>query len=454
MRVGFPARERAATVLRRSILLLGFAGWGGWLPGTAAAPTYAPPAAGDYGGAGPFEVFTENLVNPVYPTANGRPLTVSIHHPHATLNPSLPTVFFAHGFTSPVGDPASYGALLANLASRGYNVVFSPYEGGAGLNIAMRFDEMVTGFVAAAANHGLNTAQVGFVGHSYGAGFLPAVVRHLMMGQASQFRPGKTWGGTAAFLFSMAPGYAFSGGGQTGVNATQAITFPAHLNAIVQVYFDDETVNDPRVATDIFHNLTTSNARKAFFTVYGDDHGTPVQVANHFLPNTSGGVSSTSLQAWAILRPLQALADFTFTGNPAAHELALGDGTAEQTYTGVWSDSSPVKPVGVTDLPVPASFPPSSGYGAVVWTSPVNPRGAFPLTSEGPKIGAVDLAVGQVSLQVEGLLPGHLYRLQTSTDLSAGGWSDAEEFTATQVAQTLTTAAPTTALCFWRVIAP
>jgi hypothetical protein len=418
------------------------------------AQTYAPPVTGDYGGAGPFEVFLKTFTHPVYPTANGQTLTVSVYHPGAVLNPSLPTVFMAHGFSSPVGEAASYSALLTNVASQGYNVVFAPYEGGVGLNIAMRFDELVTGFSAAVANYGLNTARVGFVGHSYGAGFLPAVIRHLMMGKASQFRAGHSWGGTAAFMFSMAPGYAFSGNGETSVKNTQAIHFPANLNVVVQVFYDDAVVNDPRVAMDIFYNITTLNSQKDFLTVYGDSHGTPAQVANHFLPNTGANVPSTSLQAWAILRHVDALAAWTFAGDVAAREIALGNGAPAQIYQGSWSDGASVVPLGVTDIPAPVAYPPSSGFGAVFWTSAVNPRGAFPLVSGPPRIRSFQRAASQASLVVDGLLVDHRYRLQRSPDLSQGSWIDGTEFTATSTSQTLTDGLPNASRQFWRVSAP
>ena len=200
------------------------------------AQTYVPPANGDYGGTGPYSVSVDTFANPIYPTANGSTLTVSVYHPDATIDASLPTIFFAHGFTSPVGSSSNYNSLLDNLASQGYNVVFSPYEGGISPNIPKRFDELTTGFEAAVGKYGLNTAQVGFAGHSYGAGFLPAVIQHEMMGVTDQSgTAGHTWGQTSAFMYGMAPGYAYG-----GLPATQGISLPANLNVVEQVYDDDD----------------------------------------------------------------------------------------------------------------------------------------------------------------------------------------------------------------------
>ena len=90
------------------------------------------------GGTGPYTVYVDGFTNPIYPTANGETLIVSVYHPNATINPSLPSIFFGHGYTSPIGNAADYSALLTNLASWGYNVVFSPYEGGVSASIAKR----------------------------------------------------------------------------------------------------------------------------------------------------------------------------------------------------------------------------------------------------------------------------------------------------------------------------
>src|SRR5438128_5903953 len=166
------------------------------LAARARAQTYPTPTNGDFGDNGPFAVSVNTFTNPIYQTSSGGDtLVVSVYHSSGPINPSLPTIFFAHGYTTPIGDAANYLNILNNLASRGYNVVFSPYEGGASPNIPLRFDELTTGFEAAVSNYGLNTAQVGFAGHSYGGGFLPSVILHEMLGTADLYRAGHSLGG-------------------------------------------------------------------------------------------------------------------------------------------------------------------------------------------------------------------------------------------------------------------
>ncbi len=423
------------------------------------AQTYAPPTNGDYGGLGPFAVYTNGFTNPVYPTAtSGQTLTVSVFHPNVSINPSLPTIFFAHGWTDPIGNAADYSALMTNLASQGYNVVFSPYEGGISPNIALRFDELASGFEAAVTNYGLNTAQVGFAGHSYGGGFLPAVILHEMMGKADKpfplqpAHPGHNWGGTAAFFLSMASGYAYDGAGDTSVSGSQTILFPTNLNVIEQAYNDDQNFVDPRLAIDIFYNCTTLNTQKDFLTVYGDSHGTPAQVAYHFLPTTGPAMTSTSLQAWAIFRHLDALAAWTFAGDTNAQQIALGHGAPAETYEGTWSDGTNVVPMGVTDLPSPAIYYP--GPYVAEWNNIANPRQKFPLVSGPPQISSISLMPGQVVLAVTGLLAGHSCVEQASPDLTPGSWSNIVSFIPGQTSQSFTNAIGNSPCQFWRIFAP
>ncbi len=429
-----------------------------FLVSVAFAQTYPPPTPGDFGSAGPFSVNVDTFTNPVYPTANGQTLIVSVFHPGTTVNPALPTVFLAHGYTTPIGNATNYLDLLNNLASWGCNVVFSPYEGGLSPNIGQRFDELTTGFEAAVTNFGLNTAQVGFVGHSYGGGFLPSVVLHEMMGKADLYRPGTNWGGAAAFFYSMAPGYAYGGGAQTDVSTTQTIFFPTNLNVVEQAFYDDTSFADPRLAIDIFYNVTTPNSQKDFYTTFGDSRGTNTVVADHFLPNIGSNSADFPLQSWGILRRLDALAAWTFAGDAAARTIALGHGVSPQTDQGLWSDDTAVTPLGVTDLPAPSAY--DAGPYVVQWGDAANPRSKYPLFSGPPAIAGVAVAGGKVLVTVTNLLANHNYIEQQAPGLVPGSWSNAVSFTLlptglpTNFVLTLTNGSSTAPAQFWRINAP
>ena len=418
----------------------------------AAAQTYATPASPDYGSNGASTVAVTTFTNPSVTATNGQTLTVSIYHPGTSIDTTAPTIFFSHGLTDPIGHDTDYLALLNNLASRGYNVVFSPYEYSIMPAMVYKmFDEMTTGFDAAVANYNLNTAKVGFVGHSFGGGFLPATIQHEMMGASDYYRAGHTWGSSQAFMFSMAPAYALGGGGTTGVSGAQAIAFPSNLNVVMQAYHDDNVTVDPRLAIDLFYNITTLNSQKDFQTVYGDSHGTPAQVASHYLPATNAAQVSTSLQAWAVFRPLDALADYTFTGNAAAKTLALGNGAGAETYNGIWSDGVAVRPKDVTDLPNGNYY--YAGSYSAQWNSATNPRINFPLATP-PQFIAGGLASGQLSNQASGLLVGRGYIEQTTSNLPLASWSTANSFVAAQTTKTFThTVATNSPPQFWRLLA-
>src|SRR5262249_42314203 len=152
-------------------------------------------------------------------------------------------------------------------------------------------------------------------------------------------------------------------------------------------------------------------------------------------PNTIIGQNSTSLQAWAILRHIDALAAYTFTGDLTAGTIALGNGAPAQTNNGAWSDGTPVIPLGVTDLPDGDNY--FAGSYVVDWDSAANPRGNFPLVNGGPKITGFGVTAGTGSVTATNLLAGHLYVMQSNSDLAAESWSDAFNFTATQTTQSL-----------------
>jgi hypothetical protein len=360
-------------IVSSCVALIGF-----WLNYAApfADAQIAPPAAGDYGGVGPYTVAIDTFANPVYPTANGVALNVSLYHPIGAVNSSLPTIFFAHGFTNPVGNAQSYDNLLTNLASQGYNVVFSPFEGGSNTysNNPRRLDELTSGFDAAVNLYSLNTAQIGFAGHSKGAGFLPSVIQHEMMGVTNQNgAAGHNWGATSAFMFAMSPGFA------DGLPATQSIALPANLTLVEQVYNDDTVWADPRNAIDVFNNSTVPDSQKDFITVFSDNHGITPQLANHFLPTNL--TVSEGLQDWAVFRHLDALAAFTFTGDPNAKNIALGNGSVAETTDGQWSDGTAVTPLSASDFPNPDVF--FAGNYVSDWDNPMNPRRSFVLASPG-----------------------------------------------------------------------
>lgn len=132
------------------------------------------PAPGDYGGEGAFSVTRQTVANPEPNT----PAPVSVYLPsNATAQTRVPVIFFAHGYGGT--DYQYYDALLRQIASNGYAVVFTPYTANIFSNHPTRYQQMWAGFQAAVAQYAsiLDTTRVGFAGHSYGAGAVPELAR-------------------------------------------------------------------------------------------------------------------------------------------------------------------------------------------------------------------------------------------------------------------------------------
>jgi hypothetical protein len=315
-----------------------------------------PPTPGDYGTNGSFTYRVDRIPSPNY---SGQEVTV--YRPTNSLGPisTAPTIFFSHGFGA--SNPATYQTMLTNLVSRGYNVVHSPYQ-STGIDNQLRYDQMASGFEQAVSVFGLRTDKIGFIGHSIGGGSLPYMVQHLMMGANN----GNTWGATAAFAFAMAPAQIYS------LPDQRDIVLPSHLNQVVMV-FNDDSIIDPLFGMDQYYNSTVPQDQKMFITLFSDDHERPALLAQHGTPTDP---VINGLDQWGTLRHADALADYTFTGNPAAFDIALGTFSNAANFMGLWSDGVPVRPAFSTYDPNPADYP-SSGY-SVNWNSPLlNPRLAY-----------------------------------------------------------------------------
>ncbi len=316
--------------------------------------TVPPPASG-YGATGPYGVNVETFASPLLPGSD-----VSVFLPDGAVGP-VPTILFAHGFNGEETD--AYLGILNNLTSQGYGVVFSPYT-NIGSNQSLRYLQMGAGFKKAFADYPaqLDSSRIGVVGHSLGGGAVPALTYQGIVDEG--------WGSNAAFMFAMAPWYSYE------ISQQQLETFPDHVKMIMQIY-DDDRVNDHRMAIDIFENINIADSEKDFITVYSDTNDGMTQSADHFTPNGGGPSGLTDfdgLDFYGIHRQLDALADYTFNGSLDGKNVALGNGSAEQIFMGNWPDGTPHTPLSVTDNPVPQY---AESEFAFRWSTPIlktNPR--------------------------------------------------------------------------------
>jgi hypothetical protein len=290
------------------------------------------PLSGDYGGYGHFDVTRQSIANPD-PNA---PAPVSVFVPsNANTQNKVPVIFFAHGFGGV--SYQLYEALLRQLASNGYIVVFSPYTSNILTSHAARYNQLWNGFTAAVQQNGniMDTTRVGFAGHSYGAGATPEMARRGLS---------QGWGTNGLFMFIMAAWYNW------GTNMEQ---IPASAKMVVQVYWDDQTNEHLISQNDIWNKLPQIIERK--WQVIKSSRSFCSLGAGHSLPVTNGlGLTEATTDAndyWGVWRRLHALADYTFKGNQTAKTIAFGADSFMGRWRGAYSGRR-VSPLEAYDSPV------------------------------------------------------------------------------------------------------
>ncbi|HJV19236.1 MAG TPA: hypothetical protein VJ552_05095, partial [Sediminibacterium sp.] len=176
---------------------------------------------------------------------------------------------------------------------------------------------------------------VGFMGHSFGGGasFALAYKGFVELG----------WGENGRFIFVQAPWYSYE------ITEQQIQGFPSNTKLISQVY-DDDVINDHRMAIDLFKRINIPETEKDFMLVKKSVVGGYTYTAEHNLP--SARTAYDAYDYYAVYRLLDALIDYSFNGNIAGKNVALGNGSAEQvTMPGYKGDT--MLPLEVTDNPLP-----------------------------------------------------------------------------------------------------
>ena len=285
------------------------------------------PALG-YGADGSYKVAEVSFANPQY--AGTR---VTIFYP-VGITSAKPTIFYSHPYG---GEDKEYNrGLFEFIAKKGYVVVFVPYP-TLGVSIDARYNTLWAGFTKAVSDYPniIDTRKVGFMGHSFGGG--------ASIGLGYKAFVDNGWGENGRFIFTMAPWYNYQ------ISSQQLQNFPANTKMITQVY-DEDVVNDQRLAIDIFKNINIPNAEKDFIYIKSS---TIAGYTYHTYPNLPN--SRTAYDAYdyyGIYRLLDAMMDYSFNNNQAAKDTALGNGSAAQvTMPGYKGEV--MAPLEVTDNPVP-----------------------------------------------------------------------------------------------------
>ncbi len=269
-----------------------------------------------------------------------------------------PAVVFLPGFGH--DKPDAYSHLLIHIARKGYHVLFVhcalnsfPRQRGSYRRIFRTISHGVKRFSSF-----IDTTRIGFVGHSYGAGAIPYVANRCIRE--------KKWCRNGSFQFLMAPFFTFA------MKEEELRTFPPDVPTIVQVYENDE-VTDHRIALDLFLTIGVVDSLKNYLLVRSDTLGSCILQADHALPcnEIHEDGQNNSLDTYAVFRVFDALAEFGFTRNPAAYQIAPGNDSSDQAKMGVWENGTPVKPMIVGHTP---PLPKPSGFTVFGWCHPWNPR--------------------------------------------------------------------------------
>ena len=278
------------------------------------------PIQSGYGANGTFEVTDEKFPSPLYDSEN-----VHVFRPAGATAPT-PVIFFAPGFAN--NDPREYEPLINHVVSRGCALVYAPFQIVSG-DITLhkkRYDTIFAGFEEAVNRYGssFDLTRVGYVGHSYGgSAILNLSFRGLERG----------WGKDGLFLFVMAPWYYYE------MSLSQFVNFPQHAKVIVQVY-EQDGVCDHRIGKEIFERINLPASEKDFVMLMREERLGYKLEADHGTPSGSG---QDAHDYYGIYRLLDALADYAFAGNEEAKRIALGGGSTEQRYMGLWPDGRPVR---------------------------------------------------------------------------------------------------------------
>jgi hypothetical protein len=313
-----------------------------------------PPPTDVFGSRGPYVVEIRTLPSPSFP---GR--VVTVYSAQGAAGPR-PTWFFSHGFGGT--NVLLYDELLRHWASHGWTAVFSPYPVD-GQSVEL-YQVLFDGFVAAANQYPnlIDTRKVGFAGHSFGGGATPSLALRAVRERG--------WGSEGLALFPLAPWYSHQ------LSNQDLAAFPAHTQLVMQVY-EDDVLNDHRMAIDIYRRMNLPAANKDYLMVHSDLIESYPYRSAHSVPTGSElsvgdrEMIYNALDAWAVLRISQALAVSAWTGDPQARAIALGHGSETQVQMGSTPSGRALRRMTSSIDPVPMF--PQSRY-AFPFDGLINPR--------------------------------------------------------------------------------
>ena len=243
-----------------------------------------------------------------------------------------PLAVVAHGYLG-VFDFA-YAGLLNHLVSRGFVVVFPawPIE----YDPDKQYDVVDTGARLAVETSGrVDLDRVGFVGHSYGGGMLPWLLR-----QAAA----RGWGSEALWATALAPWFSM-------LLPDGPIEVPSHTR-YTTVHYRDDVLVDARIGIEVLDSLTIPRSQRLHLTTRTDQHRSPILSADHLGPVSFelpwlGTLSTDALDLWA-WRVIDATASCSLEGRWC---------DADLTEIGTWPDGQSFRAAIASRYPVDSGPP-------------------------------------------------------------------------------------------------
>ncbi|SFV69548.1 Fibronectin type III domain protein [hydrothermal vent metagenome] len=203
----------------------------------------------------------------------------------------VPVVFFDPGYNSI--DASAYASLLNFIASHGYYVIYTKYS----------FDAIYHGHILESDSNllsKLDTTNIGVIGHSLGGGNTFSIL---------DFFSKKGYGSNGRFIMTLEAWYAF------GIDKIKMKNLPSNTNVLMQQYGiggnNSANDTDPRIPLTLYYLLDSIDNHKKDWQIVED--------ADHSYP--AGNQAYNSMQG--LLKPLDALMEYTFKGTSSAHDIAL-----------------------------------------------------------------------------------------------------------------------------------
>lgn len=278
--------------------------------------------------------------------------------PKGIMDKKVPCIFLYPQYGEE--DVIEYHGLISYLVSRGVVVVYPQYRPLSFRRKQIQeYNISVEMFrrTASAVVGRIDTTRIGFIGHGFGAGLLPALV-----GSVAQTMQ---WGNNGIFIYVLSPWYFH------GISQRELETYPKNVSLVVQV-FDNDNINDPLIACNLFSMIGIPDRNKEFYILQNDRRSGCRLVSDFSVPLSSEamGGEDNIFDTLGVYRIADQLLKSVFGADTNAHLAVFGSGLQRSINMGVWRDGTPVKAMIATDKP--AELLERKPY-INLWISPRNP---------------------------------------------------------------------------------